>query len=106
MKKKEDRISRILGASVRLPAGLSGHAPWDMYHLLDTLKARLKPGKGMGRPTEEEWTVRRLVGFRARTWKRLQRLAEKSAKQGEPRLSPAQIAAFLIEQTLEKSKVG
>ncbi len=102
---KKDRIDEILGASVRFPVKV-GHAPWDMYKLLDALKARLKPGKGTGRPTDEDWTVRRLVGFRSRTWKRLQHLAEASAKKGGPRLSPAQIAAFLIEETLDKTEVG
>ena len=102
---KKDRIDELLGASVRIPIK-AGHAPWDFYHLLDTLKSRLKPGKGQGRPTNEAWTIRRLVGFRNRTWKRLTRLADASAKQGGPRLSPAQIAAFLIEDTLDRTEVG
>lgn len=103
--RKKDRIDQILGASVRFPVKV-GHAPWDFYHLLDEIKARLKPGKGHGRPTDQRWTIRRLVGFRSRTWKRLRHMAEASAKRGGPRLSPAQIAAFLIEDTLGKTEVG
>ena len=102
---RKNWIREALGASEGIPVKV-GHAPWDFYKLLDTLKDRLKAGKGQGRPTDEEWTIRRLVGFRTRTWKQLQRLAEASAKRGGPKLSPAQIAAFLIEETLAKTRVG
>jgi hypothetical protein len=102
---KGRKIDEILGSSVRFPVKV-GHAPWDFYKLLDALKGRVRPGKGGGRPTNEEWTIRRLVGFRSRTWQRLQKLAEASERRGGPRLSPAQIAAFLIEETLDKTDVG
>jgi hypothetical protein len=102
---KKDRIDELLGASVRFPVKVA-HAPWDFYKLLESLKGRVQPGKGKGRPTNEEWTIRRLVGFRDRTWKRLQRLSEASVRRGGPRLSPAQIAAFLIEETIDKTEVG
>ena len=71
---KKERVDEILGASVQFPVKV-GHAPWDFYRLLDSLKARVRPGKGGGRPTNEEWTIRRLVGFRSQSWNRLQRLA-------------------------------
>jgi len=102
---KNNEIDKILGASVRFPVQV-GHAPWDAYRLLDSLKKRLRPGKGKGRPTDEEWTIRRLVGFRSGTWRRLQQLSEASVRRGGPRLSPAQIAAFLIEETLKRTDVG
>lgn len=102
---KKDRIDELLGASVRFPVKV-GHAPWDLYKLLDSLKARVQPGKGKGRPTNEEWTIRRLVGFNSRTWKRLQKLSDASVRRGGPRLSPAQIAAFLIEETVDRTNVG
>jgi hypothetical protein len=102
---KKDRIDELLGASVRFPARV-GHAPWDFYKLLDSIKGRVQPGKGKGRPTNEDWTIRRLVGFRSRTWKTLQRLSEASVRRGGPRLSPAQIAALLIEETINKTDVG
>ena len=99
---RKDRIDKLLGVSVRFPVRV-GRAPWDFYQMLDSLKGRVQPGKGKGRPTNEAWTIRRLVGFRSRTWKRLQRLSEASMSQGGPRLSPAQIAAFLIEKTFGKT---
>lgn len=102
---KGRKIDRILGASVRFPIRV-GHAPWDLYKLLDMLKGRVRPGKSGGRPTNGEWTIRRLVGFRSRTWQRLRRLAEASERRGGPRLSPAQIAAFLIEDSLDRTDVG
>jgi hypothetical protein len=102
---KKDRIDELLGASVRIPVKV-GHAPWDFYKLLDSVKSRVQPGKGKGRPTNEDWTIRRLVGFRRRTWKRLQKLSEASVRRGGPRLSPAQIAAFLIEDTIDRTNVG
>jgi hypothetical protein len=102
---KASQIDAILGASVRFPVDV-GHAPWDFYKLLDALKGRVRPGKGRGRPTNEGWTIRRLVGFRSRTWRRLQELSEASVRRGGPRLSPAQIAAFVIEEGLKRTGVG
>jgi hypothetical protein len=102
---KKNEIDELLGASVRFPVKV-GHAPWDVYKLLDSLKDRVQPGKGKGRPTNEDWTIRRLVGFRSRTWKRLQQLSEASVRRGGPRLSPAQIAAFLIEETIDRTSAG
>jgi hypothetical protein len=102
---KKDKIDELLGASLRFPVKV-GHAPWDFYQVLDTLKSRVTPGKGKGRPTNEDWTIRRLVGFRSRTWKRLKKLSEASGRRGGLRLSPAQIAAFLIEETIDRTDVG
>ena len=102
---RKDSTGDLLGSSVRFPVKV-GHAPWDFFRLLDSLKARLKPGKGRGRPTDEDWTIRRLVGFRRRTWERLRRLAEASTPRGGPKISPAQIAAYLIEQTMDRAEPG
>jgi len=101
---KKDRIDKLLGASVRFPVKV-GHGPWDINKVLDALKSRVQPGKGKDCPTEEDWTIWRLVGFSSRTWKRLQKLSDASARSGGPRISPAQIAALLIEETIDRTNV-
>ncbi len=99
---KDDRIGALLGASK--PKSVPyGHAPWDLYELLDSLKSEVQTGKKGGRPTNGNWKIRRLVGFRTRTWKKLQRLSKETSVEGT-QVSPAQIAAFLIENSLKETK--
>ncbi len=96
-------VAKLLGASkVRRVA--VGHSPWDLYHLLDSLRLQLTPGKGRGRPTNPSWTIRRLVGFSRETWRDLVRLARTTRKQGTPRLTPAQIASWIIEDSIRRSR--
>lgn len=90
---KKERIDELLGAGVRFRVKL-GRSPWEFYRLLDSLKARIQP---------ENWTIRRLIGFRCRTWKLLQKLAMATGRGGGTRLSPAEIAAVLIEEILGRT---
>jgi hypothetical protein len=65
------------------------------------LHAKLQPGQGKrpGRPSNPAWTLRRQVPFSEATWSLLERFAE-ALSTPERRVSPAQLAATLIEQVL------
>src|SRR5437588_6409902 len=65
------------------------------------LHSKLQPGQGKrpGRPSNPAWTLRRQVPFSEATWSLLERFAE-ALSTPERRVSPAQLAATLIEQVL------
>ncbi len=109
-KKKDesgDRIQQALGAQhVVSVKGLPSQGPLDLLQLRAELGSRLRSSGG--RPSDPEWTIRRLIPFKREEWQELERLAEQCAHEGQ-RLSPSQLAAVLIERGLEelkKSKVA
>lgn len=102
---KKYPIAGALGADGSFAVKV-GHAPWDLYALVDRLRHRITPRRGPGRPTDRDWAIRRLVGFRKATWRKLRKLSDASARKGGRKLSPAQLAAYLIEETLRRSHTG
>ena len=58
---------------------------------------------GGGRPTDPSWTVRRLVPFSSETWSRLTAEARRLSTSSR-RMTPAQLAAILIERHLEPER--
>jgi hypothetical protein len=52
-----------------------------------------------GRPTVPEWGVKRLTGYADSTWEQLQELASQVST-AERKVSPSQIASYLVEQAL------
>lgn len=100
MKKEETaRIAEGLGAArvveVR-PKRLGG--PLDVLALREEFKERLR-SRG-GRPTDPAWTLSRQVPFKDGSWTRLQDLASEVGVSGR-RVGPAQVAAILIENSLQ-----
>jgi len=81
----------------------AGHGPFGVLALSADIAARLRPGAGErpGRPTDPTWELRRLVGFRRETWKALGEIADRTSTAGR-RISPAQVAAVLIEEGVER----
>lgn len=71
--------------------------PMGMLALSPMLIGRLV-SRG-GRPTDPSWTVRRLVPFSHETWDRLTAEARRLST-SKRRLTPAQLAAILIERHL------
>src|SRR5437764_12022270 len=101
------RIANALGASqrVRLP-----HAPRDAADalaLMEYVHEQLDAGRGLrpGRPSNPNWTFRRLVPFSAETWKALEERAEAVSTTGR-RVSPAQLAAVLLDRALFGERVA
>lgn len=100
--KKEDkaRIAEALGASrvVEVDSKKIG-GPLDLLALRDEFSRRLRSTGG--RPTDPAWTVTRQVPFKEDSWARLQGLASEVGATGR-RVGPAQVAALLIESSLEE----
>jgi len=103
MKNKLDmaKIAKALGAErqgkVRAKGGHFG-----AMALLADVQARFRVPKRGGRPTDPDWTERRLVALAPATLRRLGYLAAKVGKHGGVQLAPMQLAALLLEKTTEQ----
>lgn len=94
-----DEFAEELGADRVIPLNLpKSRGPLDLLHLLTEVKQRLRSAGG--RPSDPLWTVKRLVPFKAQSWKELEELTERFEKEGQ-HVSPAQVAAILIEHGLK-----
>ena len=100
--KSEDkaRLAKGLGATrvVEVDQRKIG-GPLDMLALREEFKQRLQSSGG--RPTDPSWKVSRQVPFKAESWSRLQDIASEVGGSGR-RVGPAQVAALLIENSLEE----
>jgi hypothetical protein len=98
-----EEVQRALGADAPRPMRAASHGPFGALQLAAELRERLQPGAGArpGRPTDPDWAVRRLVGFRPETWRRLAEIAAEVSTP-ERRVSPGQVAALLIETGIEQ----
>ena len=101
MKEEEKvRIAEALGASKVVEVGTKKiGGPLDLLALREEFGRRLRSTGG--RPTDPEWTVTRQVPFKDDSWSRLQGLANDVGATGR-RVGPAQVAALLIESSLEE----
>lgn len=94
---RERRITEALGASVVIPLGRRSLGPLGLLAISPMLTGRLVSSGG--RPTDPSWTVRRLVPFSSETWNRLTAEASRLSTSTR-RMTPAQLAAILIERHL------
>ncbi len=94
-------IGEALGAShiIERPAGRQPSL--DFLTLMKSLHSQLLPGQGRrpGRPTNPAWEFKRQVPFARETWSLLQRYAD-ALSTPERRVSPAQLAASILEQVV------
>jgi len=100
--KKVDKkqIAEALGASRVVDLGPEKlRSPLDMLALRKEFDSRLRSSGG--RPTDPKWTVSRQVPFKSESWARLKELAGEVGLEG-PRVGPAQVAALLIENSIEQ----
>jgi hypothetical protein len=104
--KTEDkaRLAEELGASrvVEVDQRRIG-GPLDMLALREEFSERLQSSGG--RPTDPSWRVSRQVPFKEESWSRLQEIAGEVGVSGR-RVGPAQVAALLIENSLEELEVA
>lgn len=101
---RPEDVALALGASrhVALPSrGAQG--PLGLVQLRAEVAERLRSSGG--RPTDPAWTVRRVVPFRPSGWAELEVLAARLTSAGRT-VSPAQLAAVLIERGLAELEAG
>lgn len=102
MKPKLDmnRIARGLGAERRGRVSAKG-GYFGALQVLGDIEARFRIPPGGGRSTDPRWTERRLVPLAPETLARLEKLTARIREQGDVRLEPMQLAALLLEKTIE-----
>jgi hypothetical protein len=98
-----NRVARALGAGRVISLGKIDHTPFGMLALTDRVKKLRSTGPGgVGRPSDPEATLPRIVKFKSKTWAQLRRVAVEQAGVTGRRVSPAQIASMLIENALAR----
>jgi hypothetical protein len=95
-----DRIARGLGAERRGRVAASG-GYFGAMQLLADIEARFRVPAGGGRPTDPQWTERRLVPLAPRTLERLEEITARVREHGGVNVEPMQLAALLLEKTTE-----
>jgi hypothetical protein len=95
-----DRIARGLGA-VRRGRVAVGGGYFGAMQLLAEIGARFRVPMGGGRPTDPNWTERRLVPLAPKTLKKLERMSATVREHGV-NVEPMQLAALLIEKSTEE----
>jgi hypothetical protein len=95
-----DKIARGLGAERRAKVISTGGYLGAMQLVAD-VEARFRVPSGGGRPTDPEWTERRLLPLAPRTLKKLEEISAKVREHGM-HVEPMQLAALLIEKTTEQ----
>lgn len=101
MKKEEKaKLAESLRASRVVEVGQKRiGSPLDMLALREEFNERLQSSGG--RPTDPSWKVSRQVPFKEESWSRLQDIASEVGASGR-RVGPAQVAALLVENSLEE----
>jgi len=96
-----DKIAKGLGGErrgrVEARAGYFG-----AVQLLADLETRLRAPAGGGRPTNPQWTERRLLPLAPATLRRLEELADKIRTDRGISIEPMQLAALLLEKAAER----
>jgi hypothetical protein len=95
-----DRIAAALGAERRGTVSAAG-GYFGALQLLAEIEARFRVPAGGGRPTDPQWTERRLVPLAARTLARLEAITAKVRQREGVNVEPMQVAALLLEKTTE-----
>ncbi len=98
----EQRVASALGAQRSVPLdGLPSQGPLDLLQLRTELGRRLRSTGG--RPTDPDWSLRRVIPFKKLGWQELEQLAARCSEEGQT-VSPSQLAALLIERGLKALK--
>jgi hypothetical protein len=98
-----NKIAAALGATGVGEVPETGGGALGMRRLAAILRRRLEPGQGRrpGRPSDPVWVRQRKVPMSQATRERLTQLAE-SISTAERKVSPMQVAAQLLEDSLNR----
>jgi hypothetical protein len=101
---RSKRIAKKMGANIVAELPDVGGGAFGAARLA-AVRSRLRPQIGLrpGRPAEKSWTVRRKVPMSAATLEKLQTLAARISDETR-KVSPMQLAAQLLEQSLQQNK--
>jgi hypothetical protein len=105
MAKNVGKLANAVGATVVGKIPHTGGGAFGAARMAALLQARLKPQVGVrpGRPSDPAWTLSRKVPMSAETLQQLQDLATQLSSE-KRKVSPMQVAAQLLEQTLGHSR--
>jgi hypothetical protein len=95
-----DKIAKGLGARRHGKVSAKG-GHFGAMDLVADVQARFRVPVTGGRPTDPQWTERRLVPFALRTLRRLEEITAKVRKRGRLKVEPMQLAALLLEKNAE-----
>jgi len=101
MPRTPEEMRAALGANPPVSVRIQPHGPFGVLQLQAELAERLHTSAKAGRPSDPAWTIRRLVGFRPETWRTLSDIATRLSTPRR-RVSPGQVAASLIEDSVRK----
>ena len=96
-------FGKALGASRSFVVANRPHGPFGVAALLNEIQTRLI-SRG-GRPSDPGPTIRRLVPIKKQVWRNLKAQAAFLSRHGK-RVSPAQLAAMLVERSVSELKAA
>ncbi len=97
-----DKIARGLGAKRRSKVAPSG-GYFGALQLVADIKARFRVPAGGGRPTDPNWTEKRLLPLKPRTLQRLEKLTARMMREPDGiKIEVMQFAALLLEEKVEQ----
>jgi hypothetical protein len=100
-----NKIAKALGAERRGHVKATG-GYFGASELVAEVQRRFRSPAGGGRITDQNWTERRLVGFSPTTLQRLKEIAEEISHAENIHLNPMQVAALLLERTVQDRESG
>ena len=80
----------------------AGGGYFGAMQLLADIETRFRVPVGGGRPTDPDWTERRLVPLAPRTLKRLETITERIKTRSGVNVEPMQLAGLLLERATEQ----
>jgi hypothetical protein len=96
-----DIIIKGLGAE-RMGKVVPSGGYFGALQIVADIKARFRVPAGGGRPTDPNWTEKRLLPLRPRTLKRLEKLTARIRGPGGIKIEVMQFAALLLEKEIEQ----
>jgi hypothetical protein len=103
MAKNTKKIARLLGAKVAGRMPQVGPGAFGAARMAALFQRRLQPqvGDRPGRPTDGTWTLRSKIPMSEETLDRLRELAKRFSTR-DRKVSPMQVAAHLLEESVER----